>query len=243
MSTGGRRPTVVRAAYRHETAVAHLLFLSAPGLYAAYAGSVVRAEAILAAAYGRGRHSASYEVCRVADAGDGPIGVLAGFPAERGDRLARRMVTLNFARMPPWRWPAARAVLQATESLVPAPPGFSWYVDALAVAEETRGAGVGRALLEDAEQRAGEAGCTSLALETQLENHAAQRLYESAGFKERTRRVAPADVAGRIGATGYVAYVKELSGPSGSTSRSTSAAAVATSAVTSPGGSAKRPST
>lgn len=223
--------------------MAHLLFLSAPELYAAYAGSATRAEDMLTAVYGRGGHSASYEVCRVADEGHGPLGVLAGFPAEHGDRLARRMVALSFARMPPWRWAAARRVLRVTESLVPTPPRNAWYVDALAVAETRRGGGVGRALLEDAEERARAAGCTSLALETQLENGAAQRLYEAAGFTERARRTAAPEVVRRIGATGYVAYVKELGGGAGATSRSTSPAALSTRSATSPEDSAKRPST
>ena len=235
-------PTV-RPALPHEGTVAHLLFLSAPDLYSAFAGTAARAEAMLAAVYPRRGHNASYEVCRVADQGRGPVGAVAGFPATDGDRLARRLLVLSHARMPPWRWRAARAVVRATDSLVPAPPASSWYIDALAVASAARGGGVGRALLEDAERRAHEAGCTSLALETQLENDGAQRLYEAAGFIEHSRRAAAPELARRIGATGYVAYVKELDAGSGATRRSTSDAARSTNAATSAGGSMNRPCT
>lgn len=52
----------------------------------------------------------------------------------------------------------------------------------LAVAQESRGHGVGRALLGAAEQAALERDCAVLRLEVRVDNDAARSLYESEGF-------------------------------------------------------------
>lgn len=58
-----------------------------------------------------------------------------------------------------------------------------WLLNDLFVAPEARGRGVGRALLEAARGLAAETGARGLELATAPDNTAAQRLYESAGWK------------------------------------------------------------
>jgi ribosomal-protein-alanine N-acetyltransferase len=53
----------------------------------------------------------------------------------------------------------------------------------LATRPETRGKGVGSALVEAAEQSARLRGCTSLRLEVRDDNHVASRLYERLGYR------------------------------------------------------------
>jgi ribosomal protein S18 acetylase RimI-like enzyme len=53
----------------------------------------------------------------------------------------------------------------------------------LFVAEDARQQGVGRLLMERARQHAREAGARSIVLETARTNRAAQRLYESLGYR------------------------------------------------------------
>ena len=61
-------------------------------------------------------------------------------------------------------------------------------IRALAVAPQTQGHGIGRALLEAIMKRAAEQGVRHLVLATQLEMHAAHRLYERAGFQRLPER-------------------------------------------------------
>lgn len=54
----------------------------------------------------------------------------------------------------------------------------------IAIAEERRGEGLGRRLLEDTLERAAAAGVRSLFLEVRASNGAARALYASRGFRE-----------------------------------------------------------
>jgi len=58
-----------------------------------------------------------------------------------------------------------------------------WILNDLFVAPEARKLGIGRALMERARQLAEATQANGLALETAMDNHAAQKLYESLGWK------------------------------------------------------------
>jgi GNAT superfamily N-acetyltransferase len=58
-----------------------------------------------------------------------------------------------------------------------------WILNDLFVVPEARKLGVARALMERARQLAEATHANGLALETAIENHAAQKLYESLGWK------------------------------------------------------------
>ena len=200
----------VRAA-RPEDPAAGLLYESARPYYDAYAGGEARARRIVAAVYGRRGHNAGYDVCRVALL-DGEItGVLAGYPAEQGEALAGRFLTLTALRIPAWRWPNLLRHLRAARSIAPVPPSRSFYVDGLAVAEGFRRRGVARALIEDAEVSARAAGASGIALDTGIENAAARAFYEALGFEPRgERRVSDAAAAASIGGVGFVSYFRAV---------------------------------
>ena len=61
-------------------------------------------------------------------------------------------------------------------------------IQTLAVAEDQRGRGVGRQLLDAAIASAASAGARSMTLEVRADNHAAVTLYESHGFATISRR-------------------------------------------------------
>ncbi len=63
--------------------------------------------------------------------------------------------------------------------------GFCALIDDRVVAEEARGQGMGRALLEEALKRAQGAGCVEIEASTGFDNEPAQSLYRSQGFEER----------------------------------------------------------
>jgi len=61
-----------------------------------------------------------------------------------------------------------------------------WILNDLFVAPEARQLGAGRALMKRAHQLAEDTQANSLTLETAIDNHAAQKLYESLGWKRDT---------------------------------------------------------
>jgi ribosomal protein S18 acetylase RimI-like enzyme len=188
-----------------------LLYESARPYYDAFAGSEERAQALLEGLWERGGHTASWEICAVATAGEELVGVLAGYPVSAGDRLARRFLRLAIPRLPARQWPGVWRHLRAAGRLAPLPPARAFYVDALAVAPTRRRQGVAAALLEDATERARAAGLSGIALDTGLDNTPAQALYEHAGFESReVRRVASEAMARAVGGRGFVAYYRGL---------------------------------
>jgi GNAT superfamily N-acetyltransferase len=202
---------VVRTA-RPGDPVDALLFESAAPYYSAYAGGAERARRLLRTLYPRGGHTASWEVCHVAEAGGRVVGVLAAFPSDRCDELARRFVRLTLRHSAPWRIPALMRHLRATAAVAPLPPDGMLYVDALATDAAHRRRGVARALLAEAERLAAVAGLEGVALDTGIENRAARSLYERAGFSPSSLRPAPDERTARaVGGSGFVGYLKPLS--------------------------------
>jgi ribosomal protein S18 acetylase RimI-like enzyme len=193
-----------------DDAADELLYVSARPYYDAYFGSPRRARRILAAVYPRPGHTASFEFCRVAELDGALAGVLAGFPVEAGDRLARRFVALTAPRVPPWQWPRLTRHLHVATAVSPQPPARTYYVDALATAPGARRLGVARTLLAAAERDAAAAGLPAVSLDTGLHNDAAMALYERAGYERRGVRRTSARQSRVIGGPGFVSYVKPL---------------------------------
>jgi ribosomal protein S18 acetylase RimI-like enzyme len=206
---GGMEVTVRPAA--PEDGADDLLYVSAKRYYDAYAGGEAAARRMLRRVHGRPGHPASVSLCRVAESEGRVVGVIVGFPSGQGEELARRFLTLTAPRIPPWRWPRLLRHLNAAAGMSPSPAPGSWYVDALAVAEDARRQGVARALLADAEATARAEGATGVSLDTGLENAAARRLYEASGYEQRDIRRARDDRAARaIGGTGFIGFFKPL---------------------------------
>jgi aminoglycoside 6'-N-acetyltransferase I len=63
------------------------------------------------------------------------------------------------------------------------------YVEGWYVAPDSRGQGVGSALLRAAEDWARSQGCKEMASDTQIENHLSQRVHEALGFQVAERSV------------------------------------------------------
>ena len=73
--------------------------------------------------------------------------------------------------------------VQLYPSLASIPMRPIWILYDLFVAPPARKLGVGRALMDRATEHAKETGADSLILETAMDNHTAQRLYEKLGYK------------------------------------------------------------
>jgi len=202
----------VRAARPDDGAGPDLLYASAAPYYDAYAGSERRARRLLRGAWPRPGHTASHSVCRVAVTRAGEVvGVVGAFPLADSGALANAFVNQSLRRLGPWRWPGVWRHLRAAGRLTPHPPDGAWYVDALAVAAPARRRGVARALLDDACERAREAGAPGVALDTGLRNLGGQALYEACGFERTEVRTALDPATARaIGGPGFVSYFKAL---------------------------------
>lgn len=132
--------------------------------------------------------------------------ILQATPADVGDIASLFDLYRQFYKKPPDEEAARRflfARLSKGESIVffarqaGRPVGFlqlypvfsstnltrQWILNDLYVSGEARKLGVGRALMERARRLAEETQADGLMLETATDNHTAQRLYESLGWK------------------------------------------------------------
>jgi ribosomal protein S18 acetylase RimI-like enzyme len=201
----------VRPARPQDRTGPELLYVSAAPYYDAYAGSRRRAVRTLQAIWCKPGHTASHEVCHVAELDGAVAGILAAFPSAEGDRLARRFLMLSLVRLPAWRWLAVLRHLRASTAVMPIPPAKALYVDALAVGEPFRRRGVATALLEAAERLAHDRGLRGVALDTGLDNVQARALYEGAGFETGAVHPAPNErIARAVGGPGFISYFKPV---------------------------------
>lgn len=205
-------PVTVRPARPEDDTASRLLYVSAQPYYDAFAGGEKRARRMLDRLWTREGHTASFEQCHVAVDEGRVVGAMIIFRTEDGDRLARRFLTLAVTRLPVWQWPFMFRHLRASATVIPLPPDRTLYVDALAVDEAARRAGVATALLTRAEFLARQRGLRGVSLDTGLQNSGAQAFYEACGFKRGGIRRTPTDkIARAVGGPGFVSYFKPLS--------------------------------
>jgi ribosomal protein S18 acetylase RimI-like enzyme len=186
-------------------AVAPLLFLSAPEMYARLGGGRPGAERLIRRAFEQSGNSASRDVVTVAEPAGRIAGALVAFPVIEATARSRAFLRVTMGGLPPWRWPRALGLYWQAGRAAPAPPETSLYIDALAVEDESRRRGIARALLDHAESHARVLGLRTVALETALENKPARALYLGAGYEEMAYRPAAR------GLPALVALVKPLS--------------------------------
>jgi ribosomal protein S18 acetylase RimI-like enzyme len=151
---------------------------AADGLFAAMLGR--RSSAILTAVMAQTGHQLSYEHAVVATM-DGQLkGFCQGWPhgTPSADAELMRAAGLRALRATAVEligWPVFRALSKHS-------PG-EWYLQAIAVVPQIRGAGVGRRLVADAFARAATAGCDVVALDVDAANLRAQTLYARVGLR------------------------------------------------------------
>ncbi len=128
-------------------------------------------------AVGRGLVSAeggdfSYRHGFVLEQDGSPIGGMIGYPLPTTAKSVGPEV------------PDAFVAIEELANLV---PGY-WYINVVAMIPESRGKGLGAALLKEAEAQARSHGCPGLALIVAATNVGAIRAYARAGYREVARR-------------------------------------------------------
>jgi ribosomal protein S18 acetylase RimI-like enzyme len=190
-----------------------ILYDSSGGMYDRYAGNRELSERVLGRALTRTGNTASGDVIWVAEENGEIAGAMAAMPWPEWTRRAGAFLRVVLGAVPPWRWPRALLVHEATGRGAPVPGSRCLYVDSLATAEPFRRPGVATALLDEAERVARDRGLWALALDTWQDNQPARALYAQFGFRE----VALTPAA--RGLPGGVALVKELKAPATRRSR------------------------
>lgn len=163
-----------------------MIYLCGPNLLSQAFGpgyeETIRCLALLA---GQPMTMFSYQFARVAMSPERPAkmaGLVIGLTYNDFAESERRLGWLVLRNKGWWRWvrmlPFAAELSRCAEPLEPG----SYYISALSVREEWRRRGVGAALLGLSEELAHRAGSRLMVLDVEIDNPAAQRLYERMGY-------------------------------------------------------------
>lgn len=177
-----------RPEYDEGFAFARYLDEAAEGFFGVMLGG--NAQEIIATAFIEPNHSLSYEHVMFAERDGAIAGAYSaysgrqhrGFTDEPLVRAAGgsalRMKTMRILFAPLWR------ILETIAE-------DEFYLQAIAVDPEHRGAGIGSLLMEDLERRARESGAARLALHVAVKNATARRLYARRGMVEESEWPTP----------------------------------------------------
>lgn len=118
---------------------------------------------------------------------DGDFSYRNGFIAERDGVKVGGLIGYPLPTTPQPIGPDIPEVFVGIEELAHLVPGY-WYINFMAVVPESRGQGLGAALLKEAEKQARESARPGLALIVAASNESAISVYQRAGYTERARR-------------------------------------------------------
>ena len=118
---------------------------------------------------------------------DGEFSYRNGFVLEEDRAVQGGMIGYPLPTTPEPAEPELPKAFVALKELETLAAGY-WYINFVAMVPESRGKGLGSALLDEVEARARHSGCPGLALVVFVSNAAAIRAYTRAGYRERTRR-------------------------------------------------------
>jgi ribosomal protein S18 acetylase RimI-like enzyme len=166
-----------------------LIYATGPEFFRAVfgLGDEARAVATLCAAFARESGPFSFTLTLIAE--DTTLaGLVLGYPLRARDALERAIFPLILARYKPWELPRLTARGLAAARLQAPLPDDAWYLSDLAVPPERRGAGIGRALLDEALRRASASGFSRVGLHVSSANASARALYARAGFTDLETR-------------------------------------------------------
>ena len=163
---------------------ARYLDTAASGIFRALLGR--RFEQIVAEAYLSEGHDLSYETAVFAHLDGAIVGMASSYTWEQHRRSSEEPL-VSAAGLHVLRMSLVGVVGRRLFTFIDEVPPGDYYLQAVAVGEEHRGAGIGSALIDDAEQRAVAAGCQRLALDVGVDNDEARRLYERRGMAVAAR--------------------------------------------------------
>lgn len=140
-----------------------------------------RAPHIIATAFTRPDHDLSYQNVTFAEREGAIVGMVAGFTAEQHRRSTREPLKQAAGRhhlRMRLLWILFAPLMRVIDSMAI----DTYYLQAIAVDPEVRGAGVGSVLMASFEERARASGSTRLSLDVSAGNGEARRFYERRGW-------------------------------------------------------------
>jgi len=182
------REVLIRPA-RPEDApvVAQLMYYASANYMLAFFGKPEsKAISVLRRMFPLPRHTSSYTYAFVAQEQGDIVGSFSGFDGKSWRVSARASWMYGpiwFAVTPPWQIPRMIAALGDFNKVMPLISNEEYYIEHLAVLPEKRGQGIGKQLIEFAENQARAKGLKRVTLSVEVENEGARRLYERLGFQ------------------------------------------------------------
>jgi len=158
------------------------------------------------------RHTTSYTYAFVAGDKGKVIGLFSGLDGKswRASKRASQMYgPIWFVAVPPWQIPRMIAAYDDFERAMPPILGEEYYIMHLAVLPERRGQGIGKQLMEFAENQAQAKGLKRMVLDVDVDNEKARRLYERLGF-QATKVVTEPSYCKRFNFQGSVRMTKPI---------------------------------
>lgn len=177
-----RGPIVLRAArptFDEGLVFARYLDEAAEGFHRFLLGR--RAAEIVAAAYTQPDNNYSFQNALFAERDQRIVGMATGFTAEQQRGFSEEPLK-RAAGFPALRMRTVRVLFAPLFRVLKTLAEGDFYVLAVAVDGEARGAGIGSALMDALEERARTAGATRLSLDVSVKNEGARRLYERRGM-------------------------------------------------------------
>lgn len=176
--------TLRQAIATDVTWAAPLLFSSGPALFSyIFASPADQAQKILSQAFSQPSHAFSYEHTQVVEIEGQPAGLMVGYPGAL-KRQVDEKVHFVMARILPLKKLPKILVNVADLSRIKQDVELQdYYLLSLGILPEFRNQGLGKQLLKQAESQAAESACPSICLDVTFNNHAAQGLFNSRGYK------------------------------------------------------------
>lgn len=159
---------------------------------------------IIASAFVESGHSLSYANVMFAELGGEVVGMSSAYTGAQHRGFSEEPLRRAAGRSA-MRLRLMRTLFAPVWHILDSIPDDDFYLQALAVEPNLRGAGVGSILLDDIEQRASTSGTSRLSLDVAASNRGARRLYTRRGMIESSEWP-----ASRLLPTLFVRMSKEL---------------------------------
>ena len=138
-------------------------------------------ESVVAEAFLEPSHDLSYEHVVFAELDRHIVGMASGYTAAEHERSTDAPLR-SAAGWRTMRMVGIAVIAGGLIEFMDAVPDGAYYLQAITVDEQHRGAGIGSALMDHAERLATSHGCSQLLLDVAADNDAARRLYERRGM-------------------------------------------------------------
>ena len=206
---------IIRPARLQEASLgAQLMFYAGPSYMLAFFGKTEdKAVGVLRRMFPLPGHMTSYSYAFVAEDKGKVVGLFSGLDGKswRTSGQASWMYgPVWWIAAPLWQIPRMIEAFDDFRKAVPPVSNEEYYIEHLAVLPELRGQGIGKQLMEFAENQARASGLKRVVLDVEIENEGARQFYQRLGFQE-AKKVTNPSYCRRFNFQGSFRVVKTIS--------------------------------